>query len=91
MVSFPSKAGPLFLEAKEGFKGILVIQEVNEKGRRPRQEIDRGEDILDKLEEIRGSLLFGSADREMVSWLLEQVKKYWIGDRFPIEADSGRD
>jgi len=54
------------LEAKEGFKGILVLQEVNEKGRRPRQEIDRGEDILDKLEEIRGSLLFGSADRKMV-------------------------
>jgi hypothetical protein len=90
VVSFPSKAGPLFLEAKEGFKRILVLQEVNEKGRRPRQEIDRGEYILDKLEEIRGSLLFGSADREMVSWLLEQ-KKYWIGDRFPIEADSGRD
>ena len=47
--------------------------------------------MLDKLEEIRRSLLFGSADREMVGWLLEQVKKYWIGDRFPIEADSGRD
>ena len=74
MVSFPSKAGPLFIEAKEGFKGFLALQEVNEKGRRPHQEIDRGEDMLDKLEEIRRSLLFGSADREMVGWLPEQVK-----------------
>ncbi len=90
-MSFPPKAGPLFLEAKEGFKGILALQKGNEKGRRPRQEIDRGEDMLDKLEEIRRSLLFGSADREMVGWPLEQVKKYWIGDRSPIEADSGRD
>jgi hypothetical protein len=61
------------------------------KGRRPRQEIDRGEDMLDKLEEIRRSLLFVSADREMVGWLPEQLKKYWIGDRSPIEADSRRD
>ena len=75
VMSFPPKAGPLFLEAKEGFKGILELQKGNEKGRRPRQEIDRGEDMLDKLEEIRRSLLFGSADREMVGWLLEQVKK----------------
>ena len=75
VMSFPPKAGPLFLEAKEGFKGILALQKGNEKGRRPRQEIDRGEDMLDKLEEIRRSLLFGSADREMVGWLLEQVKK----------------
>ena len=74
VVSFPSKAGPLFIEAKEGFKGFLALQEVNEKGRRPHQEIDRGEDMLDKLEEIRRSLLFGSADREMVGWLPEQVK-----------------
>ena len=91
MVSFPSKAGLLFLEAKEGFKGILALQKGNEKGRRPRQEIDRGEDMLDKLEEIRRSLLFGSADRELVGWLLEQVNKYWISNRSPIEADSGRD
>ena len=55
--------------------GILALQEVDEDGRGPRQEVDRGEDMLDRLEEIRRGLLFGTVDRNTLSQLLEQVKK----------------
>lgn len=39
---------------------INIIQEVNPDGQKKRQLVDKGNEMLDKLEQIRDSLLFGN-------------------------------
>ena len=55
--------------------GILALQEVDEDGRGSRQERERGEDILDRLDEIRHGLLTGQVNPQTLETLLTQVRQ----------------
>jgi hypothetical protein len=44
----------------KSISSINIIQEVNPDGQKKRQLVDKGNEMLDKLEEIRDSLLFGN-------------------------------
>lgn len=55
--------------------GILALQEVDEDGRGSRQERERGEAILDRLDEIRHGLLTGSVNPKTLENLLVQVQQ----------------
>jgi hypothetical protein len=55
--------------------GILALQEVDEDGRGSQQARERGEDILDRLDEIRHGLLVGSVNPKTLERLLGQVRQ----------------
>lgn len=55
--------------------GILALQEVDEDGRGTRQERERGEAILDRLDDIRHGLLTGSVNPQTLETLLTQVQQ----------------
>jgi hypothetical protein len=55
--------------------GILALQEVDEDGRGSRQERERGEDILDRLDEIRHGLLTGRVNPATLQSLLARVRQ----------------
>lgn len=65
-VAPPSQAGAI--------EGILALQEVDEDGRGKRQAVERGEDMLDRLDEIRTGLLTGTVNRGALEKLLVQVR-----------------
>lgn len=44
----------------KSISSINILQEVNPDGQKKRELVDKGNQILDKLEEIRDSLLFGN-------------------------------
>ena len=55
--------------------GILALQEVDEDGRGGQQARERGEDILDRLDEIRHGLLTGRVNPATLERLLSQVRQ----------------
>ena len=55
--------------------GILALQEVDEDGRGSRQERERGEDMLDRLDDIRHGLLTGRVNPRTLETLLTQVRQ----------------
>lgn len=55
--------------------GILALQEVDQDGRGGRQARDRGDDILDRLDEIRHGLLTGRVNPATLERLLSQVRQ----------------
>lgn len=55
--------------------GILALQEVDEDGRGSRQERERGEAMLDRLDDIRHGLLTGSVNPQALETLLTQVRE----------------
>jgi len=69
----PAAAGPT--GAAGTIDGILALQEVDEDGRGSRQERERGEDILDRLDEIRHGLLTGRVNPKTLQTLLVQVRQ----------------
>jgi hypothetical protein len=56
-------------------EGILALQEVDEDGRGRKQAVEQGEEMLDRLDEIRSGLLTGSLNRGTLEKLLEQVSR----------------
>jgi hypothetical protein len=55
--------------------GILALQEVDQDGRGSRQDRERGEAILDRLDEIRHGLLTGSVNPRTLENLLTRVRQ----------------
>ena len=54
--------------------GILALQEVDEDGRGKGAHIARGEEMLDRLDEIRAGLLSGRLNPTALERLLDQVR-----------------
>lgn len=54
--------------------GILALQEVDEDGRGRNPHVERGEEMLDRLDEIRAGLLTGKINSRSLEQLLEQVR-----------------
>lgn len=55
--------------------GILALQEVDQDGRGGRQARERGDAILDRLDEIRHGLLAGRVNAATLARLLSQVRQ----------------
>jgi hypothetical protein len=55
--------------------GILALQEVDEDGRGSQQARERGDAMLDRLDEIRHGLLVGSVNPKTLERLLGQVRQ----------------
>jgi len=55
-------------------EGILALQEIDEDGRGRNAHIERGEEMLDRLDEIRAGLLTGKINPRSLEQLLEQVR-----------------
>lgn len=74
--------GPADVQATEaptslgGIDALLLIQQVDESGERESRKrmLRRGEDILDKLEEIRHGLLLGTVPKEKLMDLAQMVR-----------------
>jgi hypothetical protein len=61
----------------DAINGLFALQEVEGDGRSPRRQLARrGEDILDRLDEIRHGLLVGALPRERVQSLLSLVRSH---------------
>ena len=54
--------------------GILALQEVDEDGRGRNPHVERGEEMLDRLDEIRAGLLTGKINSHSLEQLLAQVR-----------------
>lgn len=54
--------------------GLLALQEVDEDGRGGQQARERGDEMLDRLDEIRHGLLTGSVNPRTLQNLLNQVR-----------------
>ena len=54
--------------------GILALQEVDEDGRGRNPHVERGEEMLDRLDEIRAGLLTGKINPRSLEQLLAQVR-----------------
>ncbi|MGB0631424.1 MAG: flagellar assembly protein FliX [Alphaproteobacteria bacterium] len=54
--------------------GILALQEVDEDGRGGNSHVERGEEMLDRLDEIRSGLLSGNINPRALEQLLQQVR-----------------
>lgn len=68
-------AAPVPSGAASTIDGILALQEVDEDGRGTREERERGEAILDRLDDIRHGLLTGSVNPRTLENLLTQVRQ----------------
>ena len=55
-------------------EGILALQEVDEDGRGRNPHVARGEEMLDRLDEIRAGLLTGKINSRSLEQLLAQVR-----------------
>lgn len=68
-----SARGPASAGAVGGIAALFALQEVDVDGERKRA-AKRGNDILDRLEELRMGLLFGHVPRERLQDLLAMVR-----------------
>lgn len=59
---------------------LLAVQEVGDSGEEKRRAVQRGEDILERLDELRHGLLIGAFPKEKLDQLLETVRRQH--DRF---------
>ena len=66
---------------------INVIQEVNPDGQKKRQLIDKGNEMLDKLEQIRDSLLFGDISISRLQNLQKIIDGVETTNQDPALAD----
>lgn len=65
--SAPAQTGPM--------DGLLLLQEVDDESGQRRQAKERGEALLDRLDEIRSALLRGTMDGGSLDQLLNQVRE----------------
>ena len=54
--------------------GLFLLQEIDDEGRGKREARDYGEALLDRLDEIRDSLLTGALNTSTLNRLLDQVR-----------------
>lgn len=59
---------------------LLAVQEIGESGEENRRAVQRGEDILERLDELRYGLLIGAFPKEKLDQLLKTVRRQH--DRF---------
>lgn len=59
---------------------LLAVQEIGESGEENRRAVQRGEDILERLDELRHGLLIGAFPKEKLDQLLKTVRRQH--DRF---------
>lgn len=59
---------------------LLTVQEIGEPGEENRRAVQRGEDILQRLDELRYGLLIGAFPKEKLDQLLKTVRRQH--DRF---------
>jgi len=59
---------------------LLTVQEVGDAGEESRRAVQRGEDILERLDELRYGLLIGAFPKEKLDQLLKTVRRQH--DRF---------
>lgn len=67
----PASSGATHVGAIDG---LLALQEVDEDGRGGQQARERGDEMLDRLDEIRHGLLTGSVNPRTLQNLLTQVR-----------------
>jgi hypothetical protein len=59
---------------------LLAVQEIGDSGEENRRAVQRGEDILERLDELRYGLLIGAFPKEKLDQLLKTVRRQH--DRF---------
>ncbi len=59
---------------------LLAVQEIGDSGEENRRAVQRGEDILERLDELRYGLLIGAFPKEKLNQLLKTVRRQH--DRF---------
>lgn len=54
---------------------LLMVQEVGDTGEQKRRAIQRGEDILERLDDLRHGLLVGAFPKEKLNHLLKTIRR----------------
>ena len=71
-----------------GVNSLLAIQEVEDRGAGRRRAVDRAEDLLEQLDELRTALLLGRIPQQQIERLVSRLKQQGQGLSDPKLAET---